>query len=295
MSESGATTSLARIDRGSARRRFERAARSYPAAAKLEAEIGARMLERLDYVRIAPRRVLDAGAGPAREAAALARRYPRAVLAAADFSLAMLRGARAAPGWIARLRGASRLLAVCADLERLPLADGSFDMVWSNMVLHWLDEPLDALRELNRVLAADGLLMLSTLGPDSLRELRAAAGGERVHSFLDMHDLGDRIVAAGFSAPVIDMERITVTYPGADALLEELRATGQTSSLAARPRGLAGRGLRARIGAALDAAARGGRVAATFEIVYAHAWRGKPSRSDGRSVVNFDPASRARR
>jgi malonyl-CoA O-methyltransferase len=295
MSEAGASASLARIDRRSARRRFERAARGYAGAAKLEAEIGMRMLERLDYVRVAPRRILDAGAGPAREAAALVRRYPRSALYAADFSLAMLRRARSGAGLLARLRGAPRPFAVCADLERLPLAGASIDLVWSNMALHWLEEPLDALRELNRVLTEDGLLMLSTLGPDTLRELREAAGGGRVHAFLDMHDLGDRLVAAGFSAPVIDMERLTVTYPSGDALLDELRATGQTSSLASRPRGLAGRGFRARLRAALESTAREGRIAATFEVVYAHAWRGRPARSDGKAVVNFDPRRRAPR
>src|SRR5687767_8031515 len=247
---------LPRIDRRAARRRFDRAAPGYEDAAKLEAEIGARMLERLEYVRLEPRRVLDAGAGTARHAAPLASRYPAAVLYAADFSLAMLHLARGRAGWLARLRGARRPIAVCADLERLPFASTSFELVWSNMALHWLDEPLAALRELNRVLAPDGLLMLSTLGPDSLHELRAAAGTQRVHSFMDMHDLGDRIVAAGFSAPVIDMERITVTYPHPDALLEELRATGQTSSLAARPRGLAGRGFRSRVSRALGERAR---------------------------------------
>ncbi len=303
MAASGATIPLTRIDRRAARRRFDRAARGYDAAAKLEAEIGTRMLERLDYVRIAPERILDAGAGPAPQAAALARRYPAAGFYAVDFSLAMLRVARARKGLLARLRGARRPLAVCADLERLPLASASFGLVWSNMALHWLEEPLEALRELSRVLAPDGLLMLSTLGPDSLRELRAAAGAGRVHSFLDMHDLGDRIVAAGFSAPVIDMERITVTYPQAAALFEELRATGQTSSLAARSRGLAGRGFRARVGRALGESTRGPlhaserseRVAMTFEIVYAHAWRGRPARRDGVSVVNLVPAQRTRR
>jgi len=265
-----------RLERRAARRRFERAAATYADAARLEAEVGARMLERLDYVRIAPRRILDAGAGTAREARRLAERYPEAEIVALDFSLGMLRGARRRGGFLSRLLGGRRPLAVCADFVRLPLATGSVGLVWSNMALHALDEPIDALREFQRVLAPDGLLMLSTLGPDTLKELRAAAGRGRVHRFLDMHDLGDRLVAAGFAAPVMDMDMITITYPGVEAFLGELRATGQTSVRADRPRALAGRRFLARLHEALGAQMRESRLPATFEVVYGHAWKGTP-------------------
>jgi malonyl-CoA O-methyltransferase len=186
----------------------------------------------------------------------------------------MLRRAQQAGGFLSRVLGARRPLPVCADLERLPLASGSVGLVWSNMALHWLDEPLGALREFRRVLTDDGLVMLSTLGPDTLKELRAAAGERRVHRFMDMHDLGDRLVAAGFSAPVIDMEVITVTYPDAEVFLAELRATGQTGVRADRPRGLTGRRFLAQLQASLRAQALGDRLPATFEVVYGHAWKG---------------------
>jgi malonyl-CoA O-methyltransferase len=263
---------LGAIDARAARRRFERAAASYAGAARLEAEVGARMLERLDYLRIAPRVVLDAGSGPAREAGPLHERYRGARIVALDFSLALLprRGA------LDRLLRRARAHAVCADLLRIPLGAASVDLVWSNMALHWVSEPLEALREFHRVLAADGLLMFSTLGPDTLKELRAAAGPRRVHRFLDMHDLGDRLVAAGFSAPVVDMEMMTLTYPGPDGLLDELRAAARTSARADRPRGLSGRAFGARLRAALAAQERAGRVAASFEVVYGHAWKGAP-------------------
>ena len=274
-----------KLERRAARQRFERAAARYADAARLEAEVGARMLERLDYVRIAPRRILDAGAGTAREARRLAERYPEATIVALDFSLAMLRRARRAGGFLSRLFGGGRPLAVCADLARLPLAAGAFGMVWSNMALHALDEPIDALREFQRALAPDGLLMLSTLGPDTLKELRAAAGPGRVHRFLDMHDLGDRLVAAGFAAPVMDMEMITVTYPGVDAFLDELRATGQTSVRADRPQGLSGKRFFAQLRAALAAQMRDSRLPATFEVVYGHAWKGTPRAAPGAPAV----------
>jgi len=218
------------------------------------------MLERLDYIRLDPGRVLDAGSGPPRRE--LRRRYPRATTIALDFSLAML----PRRGMLARLAGSNQV-AVCADMQYLPLADASVELVWSNMALHWLSDPLPALREFRRVLAPNGLLMFSTLGPDSLKELRAAAGEPRVHAFIDMHDLGDMLLAAGLAAPVMDMELITLEYPDADTLLADLRGSGQTSARADRPRGLAGRAFADRLRRAL-----GEKPRASFEVVYGHAW-----------------------
>ena len=271
---------MAEIDARAARRRFDRAAATYLAAARLETEVGARMLERLDYVRVSPQRILDAGCGPAPQAAALGKRYPAAQLLGVDFSLPMLRQARSV-GWLARLRGVRRPVAVCASLAHLPFAAGSVQLLWSNMALHWVDEPRAALAEFHRVLAPEGLLMFSALGPDTLKELRAAAGEARVHRFADMHDLGDWLVAAGFSAPVMDMETLTLEYRDATSLFSELRASGQTSARADRPRGLAGKALLASLAPA------GSR--ATCEVVYGHAWKGVPRRSaDGRSIVQFE-------
>jgi malonyl-CoA O-methyltransferase len=271
---------VAEIDARAARRRFDRAAATYLAAARLETEVGARMLERLDYVRVSPQRILDAGCGPAPQAAALGKRYPAAQLLGVDFSLPMLRQARSV-GWLARLRGVRRPVAVCASLAHLPFAAGSVQLLWSNMALHWVDEPRAALAEFHRVLAPEGLLMFSALGPDTLKELRAAAGEARVHRFADMHDLGDWLVAAGFSAPVMDMEILTLEYRDVTSLFSELRASGQTSARADRPRGLAGKALLASLAPA------GSR--ATCEVVYGHAWKGVPRRSaDGRSIVQFE-------
>ena len=221
----------------------------------MEAEVGVRMLERLDYVKLVPRRILDAGSGLGREAKALARRYPRAELLALDFALPML-----------RRRFWEKRILLCGDIVQLPLSDGSIDLVWSNMALHWAADPAAALREFERVLAPKGLLMFSTLGPDTLKELRAAAGAARVHAFADMHDVGDMLVAAGFAAPVMDMEMIEVEYRQNKDLLADLRASGQTSARADRARGLAGRRFVARLRAQLV-------PRATFEVVYGHAWK----------------------
>jgi len=273
------------LDSKIARRHFERAAASYAKASRIEAEIGSRMLERLDYIKQVPRRVLDAGSGPPQRV--LRKRYPDADVVALDFALAMLRMGKK------KFFERNPPKAVCADLARLPFAAGAFDLVWSNMALHWAADPQAALREIHRVLAVDGLLMFSTLGPDTLGELRKAAGG-RVHAFADMHDLGDLLLHAGFAEPVMDMERITLVYADGPALLADLRASGQTCALAAPagapPRGLSGRAFLAALQAELAALklAAGGKLPVSYEVVYGHAWKAAPKRSaDGRSIVRF--------
>lgn len=277
------------LDARHARRRFERAAPGYAKASRLEAEIGRRMLERLDYVKLSPRRVLDAGSGPQRDARLLATRYPGARVLAVDAAHGMLRAGQSRFAFLKR----NSPRAVCADLLRLPLAASSHELVWSNMALHWVADPGAALREFHRVLAADGLLMLSTLGPDTLAELRAAAGARRVHPFADMHDLGDMLLAAGFAEPVMDMERLTMVYADGAALLADLRASGQTSARVDRARGLAGRGFLSSLHGGLAAQLHGGKLPVSFEIVYGHAWKAPPRRrqnqtEDGRTIVQFE-------
>jgi len=231
------------------------------------------MLQRLDLVKLAPRRILDAGSGPPQRA--LIKRYPGAEVIAMDFAADMLRASRF--GWFRK-----KPLAVCGDLAALPLADASIELAWCNMALHWVADPLAVLRELHRALAAEGLLMFSTLGPDTLKELRAAAGEARVHAFIDMHDFGDMLVACGFSTPVMDMEMLRIAYRSADALLDDLRGSGQTLARLDRPRGLAGRrfasGLRAALGVAPHA---------SYEIVYGHAWKAAPRAVADAKTIRF--------
>lgn len=271
------------VDAGLARRRFERAAGSYAKASRLETEIGARMLQRLDYVKLAPRRVLDAGSGPLRDAKRLGKRYRGAQVLALDFSLGML---RAGQGLFDIF---TKEAPICGDIARLPLAAGVIDLVWSNMALHWATDQLAALREFHRVLAVEGLLMFSTLGPDTLAELRAAAGADRVHAFADMHDLGDLLVAAGFAEPVMDVERLSIEYAEGDALLADLRASGQTCARSDRARGLAGRGFLAELKRGLAAQFKGSKLPVSYEVVYGHAWKPAPRRAaDGRAIVHFE-------
>jgi malonyl-CoA O-methyltransferase len=257
----------------------------------MEQEIGRRMLERLDYVKLVPKRILDAGSGPSPQADALLKRYRNAALIAMDFSVPMLQ-ARSRPGWLGRLARASTPAPVCADLANIPLAARSCSMVWSNMALHWAANPQRAIEEFHRVLEVEGLLMFSTLGPDTLKELRAAfpvgSGAPHVHGFIDMHDLGDMLVAAGFAAPVMDTETITLTYPSIEAMVADLRGTGQTCALAGRGRGWLGKGRWAQARESLDGRMREGRLPVTVEIVYGHAWKPVPRRTrDGHAIVGL--------
>ena len=283
------------LDRRAARRWFERAAAGAgddPVAREVER----RMASRLEYVKLAPRRILDVGCGVARGAALLRSRYPRAKIVLADSALELVRSGRRAQPITVRARsafGAAPVDFLCADMSALPFATGAFGMLWSNLVLAWADDLAAAFAEWHRVLEVGGLLMFSSYGPDTLKELRtafAAAGpGPHVHPFVDLHDLGDALVAIGFSDPVMDMEMLTVTYDRAAALFADLRATGQRNALLARPRGLTGRHAWERMVASYAALARDGRVPATFEIVYGHAWKAAPRvTADGRAIIRFD-------
>lgn len=287
------------LDRALLRRRQARAAATADGADVLAREIARRMDERLDYIRLAPRRILDLGCGTGADLPRLAERYPDAVVLGADFAPPMLaragsRSFGSGGGLLRRLLGGPRRGTLfAADAERLPLARGSLSLVWSNLLLPALHDPLPALQEIHRTLEVGGLLMFSTLGPDTLKELRAAmptAPGERVHRFIDMHDIGDALVKAGFADPVMDMEMLTLTYAELDDLFADLRAGGATNASTARPRALCGRQGWAAARAAYDALRRDGRLPASFEIIQGHAWKQAPKLAeDGRAVVRFMP------
>jgi len=287
------------LDRRAVRRAFARAAATYDDAAVLQREVGKRMRDRLDYVKLAPRLIVDAGCGTGDAIAPLAARYPGASVVGIDVAEPMLAKARArvAPrSWLARLRHARAPAPafVCADIDALPLRAGAAGLVCSSLALQWVDEPSRTFGEFARVLEVGGLLSFTTFGPDTLRELRAAFDDGRAHvsRFIDMHDLGDALVAAGFADPVMDMENITLTYATPRALLRELKSLGATNALAARPRGLSGKAAFARMEASLEARRRDGRIGLTFEVVYGHAWRAQPKRtSEGHAILHFDPAA----
>ena len=288
------------VDVRQVRRNYARAAAGYDAAAGLAREIGSRMLERLDYVKIEPQRILDLGCGTGAMLSALSERYPKAQVVGTDFSEPMLRMGlepRSRLRWLMPfLRGPKSAL-VAADAAALPLASGSQGLLWSNLLLHWLADPQPVLREMHRVLELGGLLMFSTLGPDTLKELRSSFPGEAPRSlhFIDMHDYGDMLVESGFADPVMDAERLTVTYPSFDDLVAELRRCGASNSGVARSRGLTGRTTWAAARENYERLRQDGRLPATLEVIYGHAWKAAAKKtSDGATIVRFDPKQRLR-
>ena len=252
------------------------------------------MLERLQYIKLSPQRVLDAGCGDGHGARRLAEVYPDAHVLGLDFAYPMLRVARSRGAWLRRVLKRERVDYQCADLVAVPLPAASMDLAWSNLALHCAGDPLPALKELWRVLKVGGLLMFSCYGPDTLKELRSAFAASdsavHVHGFIDMHDLGDMLSACGYAAPVMDMELITLTYADVDALCADLRASGQVNTLDGRRRGLAGKGVFSAMRAAYENLRRDARLPATFEIVYGHAWKPQPRLTEnGRAIVTLQP------
>ncbi len=288
------------LDPAQVRRAFERAAAAGGDAAVLQREVERRMLERLDYIRLRPHRVLDSGCGVGHGLKLLRRRYPEADFLGVDFAPGVLGEAKREESLFERARRLVRRLVsgsgrsyLCADFARMPLRAASVDMVWSNLALAWAGDPLAALREAHRVLIGGGLLMFSSYGPDTLKELRAAFGagsaGRHVHSFVDMHDLGDMLVASGFAAPVMDMEVITLTYSEVPALLRDLKASGETCAAHDRQRGLMGRRAWGRMLASYERERKEGRLPATIEVIYGHAWKGEPRTTvDGRRIIEVE-------
>jgi len=261
------------LDRVSMRTAFGRAAPSYDASAVLQREVAERLLERLDLIRLVPKTVLDAGCGTGHAMRALRKRYPRARVLGLDLSPAMLRVAQRQRGWWRREQ------LVAGDVERMALADQSVDLIVSNLTLQWCDLSR-AFAEFGRILRPGGTLLFTSFGPDTLVELRTAwqavDDSPHVHAFIDMHDIGDALVRARLAEPVMDVERLTMTYPDVYALLRDLKALGAHNVTTGRARGLMGKTRFRRFREAYDALAVDGRIPASYEVVYGHAWA--PSR-----------------
>jgi malonyl-CoA O-methyltransferase len=265
------------LDKQSIRRSFNRAALSYDNAAVLQRRVADELIQRLAVVRKVPQTVLDAGCGTGYLTARLARRYRRAHVIGLDLSTGMAQRARRRrlSVWSRLGLSAGRTSFVAADAESLPVPERAVDFVVSNLTVQWCD-PQQVFAEFLRVLKPGGLLMFSTFGPDTLRELRSAwreaDAGVHVHDFIDMHDLGDMLVRAGFADPVMDVERLTLTYPGVRNVLLDLKHIGAHNAAPDRARGLMPKGRYTRFLRAYEQYRRDGAVPATYEVVYGHAW-----------------------
>jgi malonyl-CoA O-methyltransferase len=288
----------ATFDTRQVRRAFSRAAPGYDAAAALQREVEARLLESLEFYPVKhgdkqpPQRVLDLGSGPGRAAAAMRRRWPKAQVLALDLALPMLRQARGRDGWHPLRRGVDR---VCADARALPLAENSLDVLFSNLCLQWVEDLPAVFAGFRRALRPGGLLLVSTFGPDTLHELRGAFAqadeAPHVSPFASIAQFGDALVHAGFRDPVLDRDASTTHYRDLPALMRELRTLGATNALRARRHTLTGK---ARFARAAEAYAReygdDDGLPASWETITAMAWAppaGAPIREGGAEIARF--------
>lgn len=259
-------------------RSFGQAAARYDDVAVLQRQTGEELLDRLSLVTLKPDCVLDLGVGTGRNLQSLAKRYPKSRLLAMDIAPAMLQQAKQV---YKQSAGLKRWLPnnkpdyIAGDAENIPLADNSVDLVFANLALQWCD-PRMSFAEIQRILRPDGLLMFTTLGPDTLYELRTAWAAvddyPHVNMFYDMHDIGEAMVAAGLLEPVLDTDRYTLTYQTAMALMKDLKVLGASNVNASRRRGLTGKQTIKQVVAAYEQFRNDALLPATYEVVYGHAW-----------------------
>lgn len=315
MSPTSAQSGRPAYDSRRLRRIFDRRAATFDEVAFLPREIAQRMNERLDYIKVAPASVLDAGCGAGEDIPALRERFPEAPVFGSDLSHGMLRRAlrhdagdtswrRFLPASLGKALGARGPRFAQADFSALPFAAGAFEFIWSNLALHWHSRPDLVFPEWQRVLKVNGLLMFSTLGPDTLKELRGAyaeieaahgvASRKHVIDFVDMHDLGDMLVEAGFEIPVMDQETLTITYKSPESLLADVRRWGAYPFERETLPGAVARRLHKALLAALEARRRAdGTIALTFEVIYGHAWKAVPrTTAEGHGIVRIEDIGR---
>jgi malonyl-CoA O-methyltransferase len=305
MTQQSSPISLSRV-----RQLFSRPQHSAESAF-LRREIATRMREKLELVNLNAHDVMDAGCGEGADLAALMDRFPQAQLIALDGSFAMLHLARSQELkrqaqsrkllekiWAKFQTATAREHYLCANFAQIPMAANSLDMIWSNLALHWHPQPDLVFAEWKRVLRAEGLVMFSCFGPDTLKELRLAftTVDPEMHclDFVDMHDFGDQLVSAGFSNPVMDMEKITLTYQTVASLLADVRSLGGNPLQHASQLRLSKTGYQ-QLHAALEAQRdMQGQLKLSIEVIYGHAFKPIPSKlASGESIVQFHPPKKS--
>ncbi len=252
---------------------FNKHAATYEKAAKIQYEIGMRLLNRLSYINISPNYVLDLGCGPGIFTRFLQKKYPRAKVIGIDIAHIMLQRAKKKQTWWGNKSF------ITADMTSLPFQDGLFDLVFTNQVVHWSPSIPQVIKELNRVMSEQGCLMLSTLGLDTFKEINQAWSDVDCHShsnhFPDMHDIGDYLLAERFLDPIVDMEILVGHYSSLDELLLNLKAQGVRNINSVRNQGLTGKNAwRDFVVAYQNQRTSTGKYPLTYEVIYAHGWRG---------------------
>ncbi|WP_419421175.1 malonyl-ACP O-methyltransferase BioC [Legionella sp. D16C41] len=269
---------------------FNQHAVHYQQAAKVQTEIGNRLFERLDYLKIQPRFILDLGCGPAIFSLLLKKKYPKAVIIGLDIAYEMLLQARQKQTFW------RKWLLINADMMTLPFVDGVFDLIFANQVIHWNATLAPLFRELNRVMAPNGCFMFSTLGPDTFKELKQAwalvNNYAHTNNFIDMHDIGDCLLNERFLDPVVDMEYLTVHYNDLGELTSSLKAQGVRNINLHRNQGLTAKGhWQAFEKNYQKLLTIDGKYPLTYEVIYGHAWKGEQRRLET-GIETFIPISK---
>ena len=258
---------------------FNAHASEYEQFARVPLEIGRRLFERLDYLKIKPAYVLDLGCGSGFFLKQLKKKYPKAHIIGIDLAFNMLKEAKGKQTW------RQKYSLINADMTKLPFPSGLFDLIFANQVIHWSHPLSSIISELNRVMAQEGCLMFSTLGPDTFIELKQAFARAdnyaHVNDFLDMHDVGDCLQAQYFVDPVVDMERLTAHYTSLPDLLRALKAQGVRNINSKRNQGLTGRKAWREFEANMNRQCTiSGKFPLTYEVVYGHAWKGTQRKTE---------------
>lgn len=285
------------IDKLKVRESFDRAAASYDEVAILQREVGNRLLERLDLIKLQPQRILDLGAGTGVCSLALAQRYRQAQVISLDLAPAMLHHARRRLPLLGRWFGKHSF--VCADAEHLPLADNSIDLIFSNLTLQWVTDLDRTFSEFQRILRPGGTMLFSTFGPDTLKELRQSwaqiDSDVHVNAFIDMHDIGDAMMRVRLTDPVMDSECVTLTYSDIKGAMRDLKAMGAHNVNAGRPRTLTGKSRLQQLAIAYERFRRAdGTLPVSYEVVYGHAW-GNNLQTDGTVHISLDQLRQSHR
>ena len=265
---------IAEIDRLAMRAAFEKAATTYDAAAVLQQEIANRLVERMDFMSMKPISILDAGVGTGFVSQLIANKYPKAKITGIDLAFNMLKQAKSKRTF--KQKWKKQFNYINAEVENLPLADASVELIISGLTLQWCQDLPKVFKEFKRVLAPGGLVMFSTFGPDTLKELRQSWAEvdelAHVNAFTDLHDVGDALLQSGFADPVMDMEIMTVTYKDVKTVMRDLKQIGAHNVMQGRSHHITGKNKLQKMIKAYEQFRIDGLLPATHEIVYGHAW-----------------------
>ena len=284
------TTKTGELRRADVIRRFDAAASTFDSADFVHRKTAEGLFERLQPMQLDVRQVLELGSATGKCSRELAATFRRARVTSVDISGQMLRKGRS------QRRLFSRVREVQADAMQLPFPADSIDLVFSNLLLPWMDDLEGCFGEVSRVLRPEGLFLFSTLGPDSLAELRHAWTDvdhyQHVNLFFDMHDVGDCLVRAGLRDPVLDVDHLNISYAKTERLLADLSAVGGRNSLKDRRPGLTGREQFAAFRKQLQRVAGENGSGITLELVFGHAWGGQAGQRDGEFLFAVDNIGR---